>query len=50
MDGPGVPWDGYAYASISFPKDQLLLAYYVAGPGQRWSLTLKSFPVSALHP
>jgi len=46
---PGVPWDGYAYASILCHQDRVVLSYYVAGPGERWSLKLRSFPVAWLY-
>jgi sialidase-1 len=44
-DRPKAPWDGYAYVSLVFAHDMALLTYYVAGPGERWSLKFTRLPV-----
>ena len=46
-------WDGYAYASMTFVGNRVILTYYVAGVpvegvegNNTWALKLKSLPVS----
>jgi sialidase-1 len=44
------PDHGYAYTSMLFVKDQVLLTYYDATPGlPGWSLRLRSMPVKSLY-
>lgn len=46
---PERPADGYAYTSILPLRDRVLLTYYVAQPGGRWALKLRSIPIAWLY-
>lgn len=44
------PERGYAYTSILFVKDRVLLTYYITDPGHaKWSSRFRSMPVSGLY-
>ena len=43
------PDAGYAYTSIAFHRDRVLLSYYVADTKGRWSSRFRSLPVRLLY-